>query len=209
MGKIIPLSCSDISHPRWLAVFLPSTVPSTTTNRTCCCRRCTSSWTNVFQGLELSNRVPTEGPKAVPNKKTSCVRYKWHIFIYISYYIISCIYDISIIYIYSCGVFLNIHLYSLYTYMLGMYPCTTHDYGKLMAEFSLSDPFWMPTFGVLVLTTFKYPVIGWDFWRSKKTFLVGGVNHLKKYSSNWIISPGRIKWGFPKMVVPNNHGFSY
>ena len=29
----------------------------------------------------------TEGPKAVPNKKTSCVRYKWHIYLYI--YIIS------------------------------------------------------------------------------------------------------------------------
>ena len=25
----------------------------------------------------------------------------------------------------------------------------------------------------------------------------------------WLLHPPRFRWGFPKMVVPNNHGFSY
>ena len=91
--------------------------------------------------------------------------------------------------------------------MLGMYPCTTHDYGKLMAEISLSDPFWMPTFGVLVLTTFKYPVIGWDFWRSKKTFLVGGVNHLKNIRQIGSFPQDGSNGGFLKWWCPTTMGF--
>ena len=42
-----------------------------------------------------------------------------------------------------------------------------------------------------------------------KSYLVGGFlfNPPERYLSGWLGQEHRSIWGFPKMVVPNNHGF--